>query len=117
MSTAPHQHHRLRARKQAEPERWINRLTVFGTKRELKQFQKCQWQKSLRGRYWLLQETMLTRFGCLFETQCSPILSLEALSKRWPDLVLLLQWENETTRIIGLVRAKAGKLEQFQVGY
>ena len=115
MST-PHQYHRGdRAAKQTDPERWINRLTVFGPNRELKKFLRSRWKKRLRGRFWLLQESLRTRFGCQFETEASPIPSLEALSRIWPHVVLILEFENETRRVIGLAKAKAGKLEQFQV--
>jgi len=118
MSITPHPQHRgARAAKKSAPQRWINRFTVFGPTGQLKRFVRSQWQKSLRGRFWLLQESLRTRFGCQFETECSPIPSLKTLSERWPHLVLVLQWEKETNRTIGLAKAKAGKLEQFEVRY
>jgi hypothetical protein len=98
-------------------ERWINKLTVFGTQKELTKFLKSNWKKDLRGRYWELQETMRTRFGCLFETESSPLQSLEALSRRRPGLVYVWSWENETKRRMGLAKAKAGRVEQFEVRY
>ena len=34
------------------PERWINKLTVFGTQKELTKFLKSNWKKDLEGRFW-----------------------------------------------------------------
>jgi hypothetical protein len=99
------------------PERWINRLTVFAPQRELRRFLRSPWDRSLSGRFWELQENMRTRVGWQFETQSSPIPSMEALSRRWPKVVLVLQWENETKRRIGLAKARAGHLEQFEVRF
>ena len=99
------------------PERWINQLTVFAPQKVLRRFLKSHWERKLSGRFWELRENMRTRVGWQFETESSPILSVEALSRRWPKLVLVLQWENETKRWMGLAKARAGKLEQFQVRY
>ena len=99
------------------PERWINRLTVFGTQKELTKFLKSNWKKDLRGRYWELQETMLTRFGCQFETESSPIALLQAMSRRSMRVTFVLEFENMTKRTKGLVKAKAGVIEQYQVRY
>jgi hypothetical protein len=98
-------------------ERWINRLTVIGPKKELTRFLKGRWKNILRGRFWELQETMRSRWGFQFETESSPILSLERLSRRWPQLIFVLECENETKRTKGLVKAKAGVIEQYQVRY
>lgn len=99
------------------PERWINRLTIFAPQKELTKFQKSHWKERLNGRYWELQENMRTRMGWQFETESSPLQSIEALSRRWPGLVFVLFWENETKRSMGLAKAKAGKIEQFEVRY
>jgi hypothetical protein len=99
------------------PERWINRLRVFGTKKELTKFVRSNWEKNLHGQFWELQENMRTRFGCQFETESSPIQSIEALLRRWPRITFVLHWENETKRRMGLAKVRAGKLEQFEVRY
>ena len=99
------------------PERWINQLRVFAPQKELRQFLTSHWERSLSGRFWELQENMRTRVGWRFETESSPIVSVEALSRRWPKLVLVLQWENGTKRMMGLAKARAGRLEQFAVLY
>lgn len=99
------------------PERWINQLTVFAPQKELKKLLQSHWERRLHGRFWELRENMRTRVGWQFETESSPIPSVEALSQRWPKLVLVLHCENETKRMMGLAKAKAGKLEQFQVRY
>ena len=99
------------------PERWINQLTIFAPQKDMKPFLKSRWERTLSGRFWELRENMRTRVGWQFETQSSPIPSVAALSRRRPKLVLVLQWENETKRRIGLAKARAGKLEQFEVRY
>jgi hypothetical protein len=99
------------------PERWINQLTVFAPQKQLRKFLMGHWERSLSGRFWELQENMRTRVAWQFETELSAIRSVEALSRRWPEVVLILQWENETKRMIGLSKARAGKLEQFEVRY
>ena len=99
------------------PERWINWLTVLAPQKELRKFQKSHWERSLSGRFWELRENMRTRVGWQFETESSPVPSVEALSRRWPKLVLVLQWENETKRRMGLAKAKAGRLGQFEARY
>lgn len=99
------------------PERWINQLTVFAPQKELRKFVKSRWERSLSGRFWELRENMRTRVGWQFETESSSIPSVEGLSRRWPKIVLILQWENETKRRMGLAKARAGKLEQFEVRY
>src|SRR6266481_121302 len=97
------------------PERWINRLTVLAPQKELGEFLKSHWERSLSGRFWEQRENMRTRVGWQFETESSPIPSVEALSRRWARLVLILEWENETKRRMGLAKARAGRLEQVQV--
>ncbi|MGH7869923.1 MAG: hypothetical protein ACREP9_20380 [Candidatus Dormibacteraceae bacterium] len=98
-------------------ERWINRLTVFAPQQELKKLLNSRWESNLGGRFWELRENMRTRLGWQFETESSPVPAVEALSRRWPKTVLVLEWENETKRTMGLAKAKAGKLEEFQVRY
>ncbi len=99
------------------PERWINHLTVFAPQKELRTFLKRHWKRSLGGRFWELRENMRTRVGWQFETPSSPIPSVQALSLRWPKLVLVLQWENETKRRMGLAKSKGGRLEEFEARY
>jgi len=99
------------------PERWINLITVFAPQKELRKFVKRHWKRKLSGRFWELRENMRTRVSWQFETESSPLSSVEALSRRWPKLVLVLQWENETKRRMGLAKARSGKLEQFGVRY
>ncbi len=99
------------------PERWINTHTVFAPQKELKRFMKSRWKGRLSGRFWELRENMRTRVGWQFETESSPIPSVETLSRRWPRVVLILLWENEAKRSMGLAKARAGQLEQFEVRY
>ena len=95
MAAAPPHRRGTRPLKKPPPERWINQLRVFASKKELAKFLRSHWEKPLHGRFWELQENMRTRFGCQFETESSPLQSLEALSRRWPGLVYVWSWENE----------------------
>lgn len=99
------------------PESWINQITVFAPQKDLRKLLQSHWKKSLSGRFWELRENMRTRVGWQFETQTSPLPSVQALSGRWPKLVLVLAWENETKRRMGLAKARAGRLEQFELRY
>ncbi len=99
------------------PDRWINQLTVFAPQKQLQKFVKSHWERRLHGRFWELRENMRTRVGWQFETESSPLPPVKALSLRWPKLVLVLQWENETKRMMGLAKAKAGNMERFDVRY
>lgn len=99
------------------PERWINRLTVFAPQKELRKFLRSHWRKSLNGRFWEPHENMRTRIGWGFETELSPIASVEGLSRRWPKVGLIFSFENRTKRRMGLAKAKAGSLRQFEVRY
>jgi hypothetical protein len=99
------------------PERWINTLTIFAPQKELRKLVENRWERRLSGRFWELRENMRTRVSWQFETESSPIPSFEALSRRWPKVVLVIHWENETKRRMGLAKARAGKLEQFEVRY
>jgi len=64
-----------------------------------------------------LLESSPGRFSCHFETKTPPLDSLKRLSRRWPGLVLLLDYEVEAERIKGLAKAKAGILESHQIQY
>ena len=103
--------------KKPRPERWINQLRVFAPKNELAKFRRSSWEKKMHGRFWELQENMRTRFGCQFETESTPLQSLEVLSRRWRRLVYVWSWENETKRRMGLAKIKVGRVEQFEVRY
>ena len=94
-----------------------NRLTVIGPKREVQRFQNIAWEKILRVRYPEPLEFSPRRFVCQFETQPHDLRWLQTLSRRWPGLVLLLDFEIAQRRTKGLAKAQAGKLEHCEISY
>jgi hypothetical protein len=94
-----------------------NRLTVLGAKREVQRFQNSPWERHLRARYPEPLEFSPRRFVCLFETDPHELQRLQTLSRRWPGLVLLLDFEMARRRIKGLAKAQAGELEHCEIGY
>ena len=93
------------------------RLTVLGTKRDVRRFQASVWEKSLRVRYSEPLEFAPCRFVCQFETGTPDLLLLQRLSNSHPGLVLLLDFEVFPGRIKGLAKAKAGELEHCEISY
>ena len=94
------------------------RLTVIGSPRDVKSFQNSAWAKILRLRYPEPLEFSPGRFVCQFETIKAPHWPrLCRLSRRWPGLVLLLDFEVAGQRIKGLAKVRAGELEHCEIGY
>jgi hypothetical protein len=94
-----------------------NRLTVLGSKAQVQQFQKSHWDRHLGARHCELLENSNRRVACRFETKALPLQSLRRLSRRWPGLTLLIDYEVEESRIKGLAKAKAGQLEHCEISY
>jgi len=57
------------------------------------------------------------RFVCQFETNPHDLQRLQDLSRRWPGLVLLLDFEISKQRIKRLAKARAGELENCEISY
>ena len=93
------------------------RLTVLGTKRDVRRFQNSAWEKILRARYYDPLQLSPCRFVGQFETGTPDLLRLRRLSKSHPGLVLLLDFELFPGRIKGLAKAKAGELEHCEISY
>ena len=72
-------------------------------------------EELLGARYTDLIECPPGRFVCQFITEAHSLKRLQALSRRWPGLVLLLDFESR--RIKGLAKARAGELEHGEVSY
>ena len=94
-----------------------NRLTVLGSKIQVRRFQDSNWDRSLCAKHCELLENSPTRLACQFEAEGPPLEALGRLSRRWPRLTLLLSYDWETKRIIGLAKAKAGQLEHWEIQY
>ena len=94
-----------------------NRLTVVGVKRQVQSFQKSVWATALGAKHAELLENSPRRFSCELETDDPPLESLKALSRRWPTLTLLLDYEVQAKRVKGLAKAKSGVLMDHRVTY
>ena len=94
-----------------------NRLTAIGAKTGLQSFLKSRWETALGAKHCELLENSPGRFSCQFETENLPVESLKRLSWQSPRVTLLLDYEMEKTRIKGLAKAEAGKLEHYEIQY
>jgi hypothetical protein len=98
-------------------ERTEHRLTVLGETRPVEKFQRSHWDKVIGARFVELAQCSQRRFVVLFETERLELASLQALFRRWPQLVFLLDYEVTRRRRKGLVRTSAGKLLHCQIRY
>ncbi len=94
-----------------------NRLTVLGSKAAVRRFVKSRWNKALGAQYAQLLESSPGRYICQFDTNVPPCEALRKLSRRWPRLDLMLDWESESQSAKGLVHAKAGRLASCRMEY
>jgi hypothetical protein len=94
-----------------------DRLVVLGSQAQVQRFQASNWNQALRAWHGELLENSPRRFACQFDTEGSPLEPLRRLSRRWPQLVLLLDYEMEPKRIKGLAKARAGQLEHWETNY
>ncbi len=94
-----------------------NRLTVLGSNRQVELFQQSNWERRLHAPFSELLEYSPGRFACQFETESAPLKSLRQLSRRWPRLKFLLDYEIEASRIKVLAKATGGQLEHHQIRY
>ena len=95
----------------------INRLTVIGSKRQVLLFRKSNWEAALHPRYFELMENSPHRYIGQFYTDSMVLEPLRKLSRRFPRLVFLVEWEAEAERIKGLAKAAAGELGEYRVKY
>ena len=94
----------------AEP--CINRLTILGQPNLVA---RVQWEPQLEARYIELLEQSPKRMAWTFETQQAPLRALAELSRRWPKVTLLLDYDHE--RVKGMARARGGTVELHQIQY
>ena len=94
-----------------------NRLTVVGVKRQVQRCQQSTWARALGANHCELLENSAGRFSCQFETGNPPPESLMRLSRHWPTLTFLLDYEVPAKRVKGLAKAKAGALMDHCVTY
>src|SRR3954466_6259876 len=94
-----------------------NRLIVVGSKRQVNLFARSHWDRTLRARDGDWLEHSAGRYIYQSETEESVVARLQRLSRRWPRLTFLLDSEDEAKRIKSLAKAKASKLEYFEISY
>jgi hypothetical protein len=94
-----------------------NRLTVIGARRLVQRFQQSTWAKALGANHCELLENSPRRFSCQFEAGNPPPESLMRLSRHWPTLTFLLDYEVPAKRVKGLAKAKAGELVDHRLTY
>jgi hypothetical protein len=94
-----------------------NRLTALGSQRALKSFEKSDLFSSLLGKYPELYYADKTRHTWWFPSARVERRELMVISVQWPQLVLLLEFDNETRREMGIIKAVQGRVEQCQFTY
>ena len=96
---------------------WQCRLTVTGPRSQVRRFRKSQWNRLLKARHGDLLEALPGRTTWQFDSVAPLPDRLRQLSRRWPGLVFLLDYEAERQRQKGLVKAQAGLMAVFQIEY
>src|SRR4051812_24450638 len=95
-----------------------NRLTIVGPRADIKACSELSWEAAVQAKHVELLETFPKRAAWQFETETeSPINWLAEISRCWPKLTFLLDYEQEEGRIKGLAKAKAGALEHYVITY
>ncbi|MGZ4961679.1 MAG: hypothetical protein ACXWC8_03900 [Limisphaerales bacterium] len=94
-----------------------NRLIVLGAKSTVKRLIRSDWERTIGARYsdWL--QNSPGRYVCHFETEARPFQQLTKLSRLWPTLTFLLDYELERKRTKGLAKAKSGEIEHCEIRY
>jgi hypothetical protein len=64
-----------------------------------------------------MMENLRRRYVFVFETDEQPLETLRNLSRRWPGLVFLLDYEIESKRTKGLLKAHAGRIASCRFDY
>lgn len=93
-----------------EEDVWLNRLTLLGKRENLMPFHDKQ---NFTGRYLELLANEEERIVWEYETDTVPLEEIKGLSKDWPRLTFLLEFENRVQRIKGageIPRRRGGAL-------
>ena len=93
-----------------------NRLTVAGSRAEVRRFEKDDWLRALGGRHCEILEYSPMRVTCQFQTEEPPLEALKIWSRQHPG-VFLLEYDCQLSRLKGLAKACAGKLDHCQLSY
>ena len=100
------------------PKYHTNRLLVVGLIRHVGEFDQAFTLDEIPGAsHSEILECSRKRLSWMFDTPDPPLASLQALSRRWPALTFLLDYESESKRIKGLAKIKNGAIEHYTVRY
>lgn len=92
-----------------------HRLLVVGPASDLKALDRdADWTGIPGATDIVLQEHSPTRRVWQFVTEAPALKSLRVISRRWAHLTFFLHFDSEDARIIGLVRAKNGRLSHHR---
>lgn len=95
-----------------------HRLLVVGPASDLKAFDRdADWTETLGATDIALQEHSPTRRVWQFVTESPALKSMRVISRRWSRLLFLLNYDCEDCRLVGLVRAKNGRLRHHRFKY
>jgi hypothetical protein len=93
-----------------------SRLLVIGPVKDLRRFYREEpWMAQVR--HIELLEHSPDRHSWQFETDMPPVPLLRAMSREWPGLIFLLDYDCESERVKGLAKARNGRARHFQVNY
>jgi hypothetical protein len=95
-----------------------HRLLVVGPASDLKAFDRnADWTEIPGATDLVLQKHSPSRRVRRDFNAGASVTNCRVISRRWPTLVFLLHYECEDCRLLGLVRAKNGKLRHHRFKY
>lgn len=95
-----------------------HRLLVVGSVSDLKAFDRdADWTEIQGATDIVLQEHSPSRRVWQFVTEAPALKSIRVISRHWSHLLFILHYDCEDARIIGLVRAKNGRLRHHRFKY
>jgi hypothetical protein len=94
-----------------------NRLTVLGASEPLDKFEATDWLDRLSGQHSEIYENSATRRTWWFQTGQPVHSSLVSLSRTWPQLTFLLEFNDEDEREFGVAKVTQGGMDFCQLTY
>ena len=95
----------------------LNHLLVTGPGRDVRKFDRRDWRKEAGARHLELMQIAPGRLAWQFETPKPPLLFLRSVSRPWPRLTFLLNYDREDQHLKGLVKARNGRLWHSRFSY
>src|SRR3974377_12204 len=95
-----------------------NRLLIVGPAKDLRRFPRGEhWMAAAGGRHFELMEHSPSRHAWQFDSDAPPLQWLRTISRKWPFLVFLIDYDCEDQRLKGLAKVRNGRLRHFRVNY